>query len=88
MTNETKANRIFKLALTAMDFRGVVNTDTELRLTNAELKRFAELIIEECNKAVIDYAIHSGENTSDFEDGWCDGMMYSGTVIKEHFGIE
>lgn len=42
--------RIFKLALEAMDFQGAVDTDTELKLTNSELEKFAELIVKNvCN---------------------------------------
>ena len=40
--------RIFKLALQAMDFHGAIDTDTELKLTNDELEKFAELIVKEC----------------------------------------
>ena len=41
--------RIFKLALKAMDFQGAIDTDTELKLTNSELEKFAELIVRECS---------------------------------------
>jgi hypothetical protein len=44
--------RIFELALKAMDFHGAVDTDTELKMTNSELAKFAELIIQECCDAV------------------------------------
>jgi hypothetical protein len=44
--------RIFKLALEAMDFQGAVDIDTELKLTNSELAKFAELIVREFSKQV------------------------------------
>lgn len=42
--------RIFKLALKAMDFQGAVDIDTELKLTNSELAKFAELLVKECGQ--------------------------------------
>lgn len=42
--------RIFELALKSMDFPYVngVSIDTELNLTNKELEKFAEALIEDC----------------------------------------
>ena len=63
--------RIFKLALEAMDFQGAVDIDTELKLTNSELAKFAELIVLECMRLV-------GNKT-------CPNYAYK--AIENHFGI-
>lgn len=39
-----------KLALEAMDFHGAIDTDTDFKLTNDELQKFAELIVQKCIK--------------------------------------
>ena len=67
--------RIFKLALKAMDFHGAVDTDTELKLTNSELEKFAELIVRE-------YAAEADKQTI-----YCRGIPW-GRWIKEHFGVK
>jgi hypothetical protein len=66
--------RIFKLALEAMDFQGAIDTDTELKLTNSELEKFAELIVRECADQV-DWILAEGGKTQ-------------GDLIREHFGVE
>ena len=53
--------RIFKLALKAMDFQGAVDTDTELKLTNSELEKFAELIVKKVLDEVSTRAFVSGD---------------------------
>jgi hypothetical protein len=63
--------QIFKLALKAMDFQGAVDIDTELKLTNSELAKFAELIVLECMRLV-------GNKT-------CPNYAYK--AIENHFGI-
>ena len=70
--------QIFKLALKAMDFQGAVNIDTELKLTNSELAKFAELIVREC-MSVADLP----NNAS----GQWDHLLPS-EVIGKHFGVE
>ena len=70
--------RIFKLALKAMDFQGAVDIDTELKLTNSELAKFAELIVKEC----IDIAYK-------YDEPKLSGPgMIIGNRIEEHFGVE
>ena len=65
--------RIFKLALKAMDFQGAVDIDTELKLTNIELEKFAELIVREC---------------ADIGQRYADGNYEVPNQILEHFGVE
>ena len=67
--------RIFKLALKAMDFQGAVDTDTELKMTNDELAKFAELIVRECAGV--------GYDASYYE---C--ALNVSNKIKEHFGVD
>jgi hypothetical protein len=71
--------RIFKLALKAMDFQGAVDIDTELKLTNSELAKFAELIIQECAK------IATYPQLGDEESYY--GNEFA-KAIKKHFGVE
>jgi len=66
--------RIFKLALEAMDFQGAVDIDTELKLTNSELEKFAELIVAEMLQTCEDHP------------GWSGRMI--GEQIKQHFGVK
>ena len=66
--------RIFGLALQAMDFHGAVDTDTELKLTNSELEKFAELIVREC-----------ADVGSKFSMAHPEDIRYQ---IKRHFGVE
>ena len=75
--------RIFKLALQAMDFHGAIDTDTELKLTNDELEKFAELIVREC----ADIALKSGSvsNKSEVAVAEADRIYHK---IQEHFGVE
>jgi hypothetical protein len=72
--------RIFKLALKAMDFQGAVDIDTELKLTNSELAKFAELIVEECISTLEEKIYRSIDNEGD--EIWAD------LILKEHFGVE
>jgi hypothetical protein len=88
--------RIFKLALKAMDFQGAVDIDTELKLTNSELAKFAELIVRECmtmcDTVSADYLKHR-KGAFDFQDkniyaegeAACDIIKYK---MKKHFGVE
>ena len=68
--------RIFKLALQAMEFHGAIDTDTELKLTNDELEKFAELIVKECIDTVSDCSVE-----------YCTRPQIV-SEIKEHFGVE
>ena len=52
--------RIFKLALEAMNFQGAIDTNTELKLSNSELEKFAELIVRECMTVTKDYTCNQG----------------------------
>ena len=65
--------RIFKLALKAMDFQGAVDIDTELKLTNIELEKFAQLIVQKC---------------ADIGQQYADGNYEVYNQILEHFGVE
>ena len=67
--------RIFELALKAMDFRGAVDTDTELKLTNSELEKFAELIVRECMKL----------NSKELSITAIERLL---PMYEEHFGVE
>jgi hypothetical protein len=69
--------RIFKLALEAMDFQGAVDIDTELKLTNSELAKFAELIVQECMD--ITKQCSTGKGIHD---------LFADEIIAEHFGVE
>ena len=69
--------RIFKLALKAMDFQGAVDTDTELKMTNDELAKFAELIVCEC----VEQSLKVSHRNDDM------GYIIA-NMIKEHFGVE
>jgi hypothetical protein len=66
--------RIFKLALKAMDFQGAVDIDTELKLTNSELEKFAELIVRECAELA----------TKEYNNR---GAIH-GNDLLEHFGVK
>jgi hypothetical protein len=74
--------RIFKLALKAMDFQGAVDIDTELKMTNSELAKFAVLIVEECAQVA--------KGIQDFYDEHNDSQVNTEicTMIKLHFGVE
>jgi hypothetical protein len=67
--------QIFKLALKAMDFQGAIDIDTELKMTNSELAKFAELIVRECVTVAMK-AVSDDEP----KEAWY--------LIKEHFGVE
>jgi hypothetical protein len=70
--------RIFKLALKAMDFQGAVDIDTELKITNSELAKFAVLIVRECATMCI--------NEGRAHDQWFGS--HCAITVKEHFGVE
>ena len=63
-----------------MDFQGAVDIDTELKLTNSELEKFAELIVREC--ASIANKQFSAASGLDDRDCWTAAEM------KKHFGVE
>ena len=68
--------RIFKLALEAMDFQGAVDIDTELKLTNSELEKFAQLIVQECNYLIqqqVSLKYKDGWEQSGISDDWAYG---------------
>jgi hypothetical protein len=69
--------RIFKLALKAMDFQGAVDTDTELKMTNDELAKFAELIVSKC----VEQSLKVSHRNDDM------GSIIA-NMIKQHFGVE
>jgi hypothetical protein len=73
--------RIFKLALKAMDFQGAVDTDTELKLTNSELAKFAELIVREFSKQVQIEGRFGLERDQTLIRLCCENA-------KKHFGVE
>jgi hypothetical protein len=83
--------RIFKLALKAMDFQGAIDIDTELKMTNSELAKFAELIVKECLEemryTVLDTQELRRDRSTDYQVGWEDGMFDAGEMIKQHFGV-
>jgi hypothetical protein len=74
--------QIFKLALKAIDFQGAVDIDTELKLTNSELAKFAELIVKKCA------AIASNTNLEDVDGGDSAVLGAAREQILEHFGVE
>jgi hypothetical protein len=59
-----------------MEFHGAIDTDTELKLTNDELEKFAELIVKECIDTVSDCSVE-----------YCTRPQIV-SEIKEHFGVE
>ena len=73
--------RIFKLALEAMDFQGAVDIDTELKLTNSELEKFAELIVLECAGLFPNVYV-------EIENEYGHTPVIAADYIKEHFGVE
>ena len=75
--------QIFKLALKAMDFQGAVDIDTELKLTNRELEKFAELIVNQCVRVMYDNAIER-KVPPDIDKT---PLQYA-IAIKEHFGVK
>jgi hypothetical protein len=75
--------RIFKLALKAMDFQGAVDTDTELKLTNSELAKFAELIVRECTDNIA-----GNIDLINPESSYNYGLRRAMNSVKEHFGVE
>jgi hypothetical protein len=88
--------QIFKLALKAIDFQGAVDIDTELKLTNSELAKFAELIVAECTAALFDESERLSGLYSD-EDNWDSAEEYEIrsnqciddiALIEKHFGVE
>lgn len=72
--------RIFKLALKAMDFQGAVDIDTELKMTNSELAKFAELIVQECIDIIAPYTVRMSRPGEEY--------LHPILEIKEHFGVE
>jgi hypothetical protein len=70
--------RIRGLALKAMDFQGAIDIDTELKMTNSELAKFAELIVRECAELTLDH------KNDDYYAGWLDYR----DEIRRHFGVE
>ena len=78
--------RIFKLALQAMDFHGAIDTDTELKLTNDELEKFAELIVGEC--AELSVNSQYANTKSEYYEGFNEALVYAGNKIRKHFGVE
>lgn len=68
--------RIFKLALEAMDFHGAVDTDTHLKMNNSDIEKFAELIVGECGQY-----LNSPEFIGRIDLDWA-------MVLNEHFGVE
>ena len=70
--------RIRELALKAMDFQGAIDIDTELKMTNSELAKFAELIVQECAELTLDH------KNDDYYAGWLDYR----DEIRRHFGVE
>ena len=83
--------RIFKLALEAMNFQGAIDTDTELKLSNDELEKFAELIVRECLNQLQQTA--PPDITSEKLQGVVNSahryaIDVSGANIKQHFGVE
>jgi hypothetical protein len=74
--------QIFKLALKAMDFQGAIDIDTELKMTNSELAKFAELIVKECLD-VVAMRIYLGPEEICRQE--CKALA---SEIKEHFGVE
>ena len=73
--------RIFKLALQAMDFHGAIDTDTELKLTNDELEKFVELIVKECAESLWTEECHNSDLAlEEFEK--------NSKKIRKHFGVE
>ena len=78
--------RIFKLALKAMDFHGAVDTDTELKLTNDELKKFAELIVREC--ALVAKTLPHTPERHWVTDSVTYIPVHCEQNILKHFGVE
>ena len=50
-------------------------------------KKFVELIVRECAKAIADDDLEKDCGTF-LMDSWAKGMRYSAHLIKEHFGVE
>lgn len=74
--------QFFTIALKAIDFHGAVDTDTELKLTNSQLQKFAELIVLECLSIVEpDVGMSCG-------DEWYTTLEATAQEIKEHFGLD
>jgi hypothetical protein len=63
-----------------------------LKLTNDELKKFAELIVRDCIKElryeVLDTQECREDKSTDYKVGYEDGMFDASETIKQHFGVE
>lgn len=80
---------IFKLASKAMNFHGAVDIDTELKLTNIELEKFAELIVRECvSKCVFVADMATITNTGEMARKTKATADSCATMIKDHFGVK
>ena len=75
--------RIRELALKAMDFQGAVDIDTELKLTNSELAKFAELIVWEYEKLLPEICPWVDADKEGPMKGW-----HVQFVARKHFGVE
>ncbi len=78
--------RIRELALQAQDW-----ADAHAPYTSEEheyfTKKFAELIVKECAKAIADDQLAKDCGTF-LMDSYAKGMRYSAHLIEEHFGVE
>ena len=77
-------DQFFTLALKAMDFQGAIDSDTELVMTNSELQKFAELIVQECAAVIASNA----KKFPPTDLTWIAAMEESARVVKEHFEVD
>jgi hypothetical protein len=59
----------------------------EVRLDDAKLEKFAELIVQECIETINDRVLNS-DGSGDWYKGYCDGAVAACREINQHFGVE
>lgn len=68
--------------LTPAQFSGVLEDE----VSEFDLEKFAELIIQECSTHLKNCA--SAYDGSDTDSDYMEAMLHSADMIKEHFGVE
>ena len=81
--------RIFELAEQANEYATTRHPVSNIALSvNSEkfVKKFAELIVEEC--AELSVNSRYANTKSEYYEGFNEALVYVGNKIKQHFGVE
>jgi hypothetical protein len=81
--------RIFELAQQANEYATTRHPVSNIALSvNSEkfVKKFAELIVEEC--AELSVNSRYANTKSEYYEGFNEALIYVGNKIKRHFGVE